>query len=107
MSIPLAIATLQQYKTCKQTKLLATKYFFEIKRRLTYIDNLILQLNYAARSRHQQSALLIADDIRHCLLQNYYALLPFEKETDNFNFTHTLKDVIQLIEMDTADIAAA
>ncbi len=107
MSIQLAIATLQQYKLCRKTRSLNNKYPFELKRRISYIDNLILQLNHSILRRSLNGLLLIADDIRHCLLQNYYPLLPTERQIDNFNFIHTLEDVVQLIEINSPQIVAA
>ena len=107
MSIHLAVATLQQYKLCKKTKELCSNYPFELKRRITYIDNLILQLNHAISKRNLQGLCLIAEDIRHCLLQNYYPLLPYEKLSNDYNFIRILEDVVQLLELDAEEIAAA
>lgn len=107
MSIQLAIATLQQYRLCKKTVSLQNKYSYEMNRRVSYLNNLIMQLTRLSRRRNVNELLLIADDINHCLLQNYYPLLPQEKETDNFNFIHTLEDVAQLIEIDANNAVAA
>lgn len=105
--IDLAIDTLQQYKICNKTKELVEKHPYEMKRRETYLNNVIRQLARCRTKASQEILHLLADDIRHCMLHGYYPDLPRESCNDGFNFKNTLEDVVQLIDSEDSIIFSA